>query len=87
MVPLRQVSNVTTEGKDKAMTEYNAQKKHLLKMCPIRELSDRACSSGKRLLKVCPIRELSDSACSSGKSLSHPVDIYGAERSSVAFRI
>jgi len=49
VVPLRQVSNVMTEGRDTSVTEYNAQKKHLLKVCPIRELSDRTCSSGKRL--------------------------------------
>jgi len=49
VVPLIQVSNVMAEGKEKAMTQYNAQMKHLLKVCPIRELSDRTSSSGKRL--------------------------------------
>ena len=46
---MRQDSNVLTEGKNKAMTEYSAQKKHPLKVCPIRELSERIWSPGKRL--------------------------------------
>jgi hypothetical protein len=49
VVPLRQVSNVLTEGKDKAMTENNAQNKHLLQVCSIRELSERICRPGKSL--------------------------------------
>jgi len=31
---MRQDSNVLTEGKNKAMTEYSAQKKHPLKVLP-----------------------------------------------------